>query len=88
MPKKLKTHRPSGYKGPAVTKREAAQKQRKKPGWKWYNSTRWQKLRAITPADTPYCVRCEAEGIITPADTVNHKTPHKATMISFGIWRS
>lgn len=77
MPKKPRTHRPPGYKGPTVTKREAARKQREKPGGAWYNTARWKKLRAIVLAASPYCTRCEADGIVTPSDTVNHRVPHK-----------
>lgn len=77
MPKKPRTHRPPGFKGAKITKREAAAKQRQKPWWRWYNSPRWRKLRAIILAANPYCARCEAEGIVTPADTVNHRIRHE-----------
>ena len=39
------------------------------------NSQRWRNLRAETLRAKPYCERCEANGIKTPAKTVHHIKP-------------
>ena len=77
MPKKPKTHRPPGYKGPKVTAREYDKKRSTVPWRRWYRLARWSNLRKIVLAEEPYCARCAAEGIVKPSDTVNHIRPHK-----------
>lgn len=39
---------------------------------KIYNTTRWRRLRAIKLSDTPYCERCRARGVVSPATEVHH----------------
>jgi len=52
-------------------------------GWKRDRSRqrlydrRWQKFRAAFLAEHPWCVSCERIGIMTPAEHVDHVTPHK-----------
>jgi 5-methylcytosine-specific restriction endonuclease McrA len=41
----------------------------------WYHTTRWRKLRALKLSENPLCVHCEAEGIITLAQMVDHDKP-------------
>lgn len=40
-----------------------------------YNTARWQRLRAAQLAMHPLCEGCEAMGRLTPANTVDHRTP-------------
>lgn len=40
---------------------------------KRYNSKRWQKLRKIKILNDPFCERCLAKGIYTPAFIIHHK---------------
>lgn len=83
MPRKPKTHRPPGFKGNTVTKKEYDAKRANVPWRRWYLLARWKKLRAIVLYEEPYCRRCEAEGIVTPSDTVNHITPHEGNATLF-----
>ena len=38
---------------------------------------RWQKARAWYLRRRPWCVRCKAEGRLTPATVVDHIKPHR-----------
>lgn len=40
-----------------------------------YNTSRWQRLRAAHLARYPLCEGCDAMGRLTPANTVDHRTP-------------
>jgi len=42
---------------------------------KFYNSYAWRKYRKIYLESHPVCVMCEAEGIVTPANVVDHIVP-------------
>ena len=44
---------------------------------KLYKSSSWIKLRKAYLLANPICVICKAKGIRTPANTVDHKIPHK-----------
>jgi len=40
-----------------------------------YNTQAWQRLRRLKLASSPLCEGCEAMGLITPANTVDHRLP-------------
>ena len=42
-----------------------------------YNTTRWKRLRLSKLTKDPLCRYCERMGRVTPANTVDHVTPHK-----------
>lgn len=51
----------------------------------------WQQARARYLEAHPLCVMCEAEGKVTLAGVVDHKTPHKGDESLFwdeGNWQS
>lgn len=73
MPNKPKTHRPKHQ--PTRKQQNAAYDARRAEDAirKLYWSPRWRRgVRVLILARDPYCKRCEAKGIITPSDTVNH----------------
>lgn len=39
------------------------------------NTSRWRRLRAAVLSEHPLCERCEAEGYVTAATEVHHRTP-------------
>lgn len=43
-----------------------------------YNTSTWQKLRAVKLRSAPLCEPCEARGAFTTANTVDHITPINA----------
>ena len=43
----------------------------------WYSTARWRVLRIKYLSMNPLCVLCKADGRLTPATVVDHKTPHK-----------
>lgn len=73
MPKKTKTHRPKN--APTRKEQNAAYDARRSEDMvrQLYNTSRWRQTRDIVLARDPFCVRCLAKGIATPADTANHK---------------
>lgn len=48
-----------------------------RPYQKFYNTTRWQRLRKRFLLEHPLCVECERLGRITPATVVDHIKPHE-----------
>ncbi len=44
---------------------------------RWYNSSRWRKIREIKFAEQPLCVRCLAMGIVEEAEVLHHLVPHR-----------
>jgi 5-methylcytosine-specific restriction protein A len=42
---------------------------------KFYNTTRWKRLRAAKVKADPLCQRCLAKGIVKPVDEVHHRKP-------------
>lgn len=44
---------------------------------RFYCSKQWLKTRAIILANDPICRACEAEGIVTPAEHIDHIIPRK-----------
>ena len=48
---------------------------RKTDNSKFYQSTRWRKLRKMFVAENPVCVHCEAKGFTTPVAEVDHIIP-------------
>lgn len=43
----------------------------------WYDSARWQRLRAEVLRDAPFCVHCQAERIHRLATEVDHIRKHE-----------
>ena len=49
-----------------------------------YNNSAWRQLRAWQLDKHPYCAICmDVAGIVTPADEVDHITPHKGSAALF-----
>lgn len=44
---------------------------------------KWRKARERFIAEHPLCVRCQARGIVTPSDVVNHIVPHNGDPVLF-----
>jgi len=44
---------------------------------------KWQKAREQFLLEHPLCVRCKAEGIVRPANVVDHATPHRGDAALF-----
>lgn len=44
----------------------------------FYNSRTWRKFRATFLEKNPLCVECEAEGVVTVANVVDHIIPINA----------
>lgn len=72
MPKRLKTHQPPGHKTRKEANREYDQRRSEDAVRRLYHTSRWRALRAFILNRDPYCSRCDAKGISTPSDTVNH----------------
>ena len=53
----------------------AKKKRREKKVNPFYSSVAWKKARVRYRARHPLCERCEAKGIVKPADMVHHKVP-------------
>lgn len=43
----------------------------------WYDTAAWKRLRLYQLKREPLCRFCKKQGIITPADTVDHIKPHR-----------
>lgn len=50
---------------------------------KWYKTAAWAKLRKKQLSKQPLCEFCLEKGIISAADTVDHKVPHRGNMDLF-----
>ena len=50
---------------------------------KFYNSWKWRKFRKSYLERNPVCVMCEADGIVTPAQVVDHIIPMRAGGAAF-----
>ena len=53
--------------------------------------TRWQKARRLFLASNPLCRTCADDGRVSPAEVVDHVTPHKGNIDLFwdeGNWQS
>ncbi len=48
-----------------------------------YNCSAWRKRRARHLHHNPLCVMCQARGIVTQANTVDHVTPHRGDPVLF-----
>lgn len=48
-----------------------------------YNSTRWRKFRITYLASHPFCIECLRVGKYTPAEHVDHITPHRGDPVKF-----
>jgi len=71
----------------ARTRQLAVTRRREAKPWKaWYSLAIWTKhLRPAQLAAQPLCERCLAKDppIVTAADTVHHKTPHRGDWALF-----
>ena len=43
----------------------------------WYKTAAWARLRKWQLQREPCCCFCDRDGRVTPANTVDHKIPHK-----------
>jgi 5-methylcytosine-specific restriction protein A len=50
---------------------------------RWYKYAVWLKRRSLQLATQPLCERCLKVGIVTAANTANHKIPHKGNWTLF-----
>lgn len=57
-----------------------------RPWIKWYKTANWHRLRMWQLKREPLCRFCKHKGIITAADTVDHKIAHKGNMDLFFEW--
>ena len=46
--------------------------ERKKSNYEFYNSWKWRKLSKRWKEANPVCVKCEANGIVSPAEFTDH----------------
>lgn len=49
----------------------------------WYDSARWQRLRAFQLMIHPLCAICASRGEVKPATVVDHVTPHRGNWTAF-----
>lgn len=54
-----------------------------RPWVKWYKTAAWLRLRKKQLGREPLCRFCKSKGIITEANTVDHRMPHKGDMDKF-----
>lgn len=52
---------------------------------KLYNQQAWDKIRARQLSKQPLCARCQHEGKITAASTVDHVFPHRRDAAKFKV---
>ncbi len=52
---------------------------------KLYNQQAWDKIRARQLSKQPLCARCQHEGKITAASTVDHVFPHRRNAAKFKV---
>ena len=52
---------------------------------KLYNQQAWDKIRARQLSKQPLCARCQHEGKITAATTVDHVFPHRRDAAKFKV---
>jgi 5-methylcytosine-specific restriction protein A len=50
---------------------------------RWYGLAVWTRLRSRQLASQPLCERHLKDGTLVPADTVNHRSPHKGDWTLF-----
>lgn len=64
----------------------AQQRERERPLWesrKLYRTARWAAMRRQQLQARPLCHACEARGRVTPAEHVDHRTPHRGDLTLF-----
>jgi hypothetical protein len=49
----------------------------------WYDSARWQRIRARQLMDHPLCAMCLQQGLVVPATVVDHVEPHRGDWTKF-----
>ena len=50
---------------------------------KLYKTQRWRRIREIQITKHQFCVRCEKNGVLTPATAVDHVVPHRGDLMLF-----
>jgi 5-methylcytosine-specific restriction protein A len=65
-------NRPKKKKRPWVPERKPFQRDRDNSVF--YNSTKWRKTARSHKERNPFCVKCEAEGKVSPAEFTDHIT--------------
>jgi 5-methylcytosine-specific restriction enzyme A len=73
IPQRVATHRPMGAPTIAQLRREYDRKRRDPESKRFYDSARWQKIRAVKLRDSPLCEPCLAANRKTFASTVHHR---------------
>jgi 5-methylcytosine-specific restriction endonuclease McrA len=54
------------------------------PAWhSWYDTARWQRLRAYQLLEHPLCAICARKGLVEPASVVDHVDPHRGDWMKF-----
>lgn len=48
-----------------------------------YDTQRWRRIRRHHLAAHPLCEKCEANGLIIPAEEVHHIVPHRGDLVLF-----
>lgn len=60
-----------------------ARRRQEQPWQRWYNLARWKAIRARQLQAKPLCERCQANGILTPANVAHHVVAHKGDPVLF-----
>jgi 5-methylcytosine-specific restriction endonuclease McrA len=60
---------------PWITPKKAEWKRIASDNQEIYNSPRWRKLRLMILNDSPLCIHCEKDRLITPATVCDHIIP-------------
>ena len=82
MPVRPPIHRPVGRRSKRDRDRETDS--RRDPAIRaLYKSSRWLRARALFLTRHPLCAECERQGRLSPANTVDHITPHRGDTDSF-----
>jgi 5-methylcytosine-specific restriction endonuclease McrA len=74
MPNAPKQYRP---KWAAQASRASAKEAKQARGGDFYSSKPWRKLRAHKLTSQPLCEWCLEVGLVTAADTVDHRIPRR-----------
>lgn len=82
MPLRPPIHRPVGRRDKRERDRDTDRK--RDPAIRaLYASARWQRARQMFLARHPLCAECQRQGRLTPANTVDHITPHRGDTTRF-----
>ncbi len=69
MPSRISTHKPGNASLVPARPRNSEQDRESK---RFYNSQAWIRARRMHLLDSPLCVKCREEGLLTPATHVHH----------------